>query len=100
MRTPIPVFVAADLLSQAEHGADSQVIMLTDSRVMIEMVKIEAERQAALLERSSIALQALENSSMILLDSLDECLQGQQPVCPRTSYPRHCRPIPPCCSGH
>jgi histidinol dehydrogenase len=70
-----PVFVAADLLSQAEHGADSQVIMLTDSRVMIEMVKIEAEKQAALLERSSIALQALENSSLILLDSLDECLK-------------------------
>ncbi|MDZ7633713.1 MAG: histidinol dehydrogenase [Bacteroidales bacterium] len=70
-----PVFVAADLLSQAEHGADSQVIMLTDSRVMIELVKIEVEKQAALLERSSIALQSLENSSLILLDSLDECLK-------------------------
>ncbi|MCK7538648.1 MAG: histidinol dehydrogenase [Marinilabiliales bacterium] len=43
-----PVFVAADLLSQAEHGADSQVIMLTDSRVMIELVKIEVDKQAAL----------------------------------------------------
>ena len=70
-----PVFVAADLLSQAEHGADSQVIMLTDSRVMIELVKIEVEKQAAALERSSIALKALENSSLILLDSLDECLK-------------------------
>mgnify|MGYP001036822728 FL=1 len=73
--TANPVFVAADLLSQAEHGADSQVIMLTDSRVMIELVKTEVEKQAALLERSSIALQALENSSLILLDSLHECLK-------------------------
>ncbi|MRR20221.1 histidinol dehydrogenase [bacterium] len=70
-----PVFVAADLLSQAEHGADSQVIMLTDSRVMIEMVRIEVEKQAALLERSSIAIKSLENSSLILLDSIDECLK-------------------------
>jgi histidinol dehydrogenase len=70
-----PVFVAADLLSQAEHGADSQVIMLTDSRVMIEMVKIELEKQANAMERSSIALKSLENSSLILLDTLDECLE-------------------------
>ncbi len=70
-----PVFVAADLLSQAEHGTDSQVIMLTDSRVMIELVKTELEKQAAALGRSSIALQSLENSSLILLDTLDECLK-------------------------
>jgi histidinol dehydrogenase len=70
-----PVFVAADLLSQAEHGADSQVIMLTDSSVMIEMVQTEVEKQATSLERNSIALKALENSSLILLDSLDECLK-------------------------
>ncbi len=70
-----PVFVAADLLSQAEHGADSQVIMLTDSRIMMEQVKIELEQQAALLERNSFAVQSLENSSLILLDSIDECLK-------------------------
>lgn len=71
----IPSFVAADLLSQAEHGVDSQVIMLTDSRIMMEQVKIELDKQAALLERNSFALQSLENSSLILLDSIDECLK-------------------------
>ncbi len=73
--TANPVFVAADLLSQAEHGADSQVIMLTDSRLMIDLVKDELEKQAAQLERNSIALQSLENSSLILLDTIDECLK-------------------------
>ena len=70
-----PLFVAADLLSQAEHGADSQVIMLTDSRIMMEQVKIELDKQAAQLARSSFALQSLENSSLILLDTIDECLK-------------------------
>lgn len=73
--TANPVFVAADLLSQSEHGTDSQVIMLTDSRLMINLVKDELEKQAAQLERNSITLQSLENSSLILLDSLDECLK-------------------------
>jgi len=73
--TANPAFVAADLLSQAEHGADSQVIMLTDSRLMIDLVKNELERQAAQLQRNSIALQSLENSSLILLDTIDECLK-------------------------
>ncbi len=71
----IPAFVAADLLSQAEHGADSQVIMLTDSRIMMEQVKLEIDKQAAKLQRNSFALQSLENSSLILLKSIDECLQ-------------------------
>jgi histidinol dehydrogenase len=71
----IPAFVAADLLSQAEHGADSQVIMLTDSRIMIEQVGAELEKQAALLERNSLAGQSLENSSLILLNTIDECLE-------------------------
>lgn len=70
-----PVFVAADLLSQAEHGADSQVIMLTDSSIMMEQVKTELEKQAELLERNSLALQSLENSSLILLENIDECLK-------------------------
>ncbi len=74
-KTANPAFVAADLLSQAEHGADSQVIMLTDSRIMIEQVKIELEKQAALLERNSLAVQSLENSSLILLENIDECLK-------------------------
>lgn len=71
----IPAFVAADLLSQAEHGPDSQVIMLTDSRIMMEQVKIELDKQSALLERNSLAVQSLEHSSLILLDTIDECLK-------------------------
>jgi len=70
-----PLFVAADLLSQAEHGTDSQVIMLTDSKNMIDKVEAELEKQAALLERNSIAMQSLENSSLILLETIDECLE-------------------------
>jgi histidinol dehydrogenase len=70
-----PVFVAADLLSQAEHGADSQVIMLTNSRVMMEQVKTELDKQAVLLERNSFAVKSLENSSLLLLNTIDECLK-------------------------
>ena len=70
-----PLFVAADLLSQAEHGADSQVIMLTDSKIMIDRVESEIEKQTATLERKDIALQSLANSSLILLNTIDECLE-------------------------
>jgi histidinol dehydrogenase len=69
-----PLFVAADLLSQAEHGTDSQVIMLTDSRFIVDQVEAELEKQAALLDRNSIIMQSLENSALILLDTIDECL--------------------------
>ena len=48
-------FVAADLLSQAEHGADSQVILLTDSQVILEKVKSEVDKQVLLLSRKDIA---------------------------------------------
>ncbi len=70
-----PAFVAADLLSQAEHGTDSQVIMLTDSREMITLVEQETERQLALLPRKDIAARSLENSSLVLLESEERCLE-------------------------
>ena len=70
-----PAFVAADLLSQAEHGTDSQVIMLTDSREMITLVEQETERQLALLPRKEIAARSLENSSLVLLESEERCLE-------------------------
>ena len=73
--TANPSFVAADLLSQAEHGTDSQVIMLTDSREMITLVEKETERQLAVLPRKDIAARALENSSLILLGSEDKCVE-------------------------
>jgi len=69
-----PAFIAADLLSQAEHGTDSQVIYLTDSSEMIEMVKKQIEDQLEKLPRKEIASGALGNSKIILLPSLDQCI--------------------------
>ncbi len=70
-----PAFVAADLLSQAEHGRDSQVIMLTSSREFIGRVEAEVERQLALLPRMDIAKDALANSRLILLDNDDQIIE-------------------------
>ena len=70
-----PAFIASDLLSQAEHGTDSQVIFITDAPEMINDVKKETERQVELLPRKGIALKTLENSSLILLNSLSECIE-------------------------
>lgn len=61
-----PTFVAADLLSQAEHGPDSQVFLITNNVEIIERVSIELEKQLAKLPRNSIAQKALENSSIIV----------------------------------
>jgi histidinol dehydrogenase len=69
-----PAFIASDLLSQAEHGPDSQVIMVTDNKELIQKVKTEVDKQAELLPRKEIALKALENSKLILLSTLDECI--------------------------
>jgi len=69
-----PVFIAADLLSQAEHGPDSQVIMLTDNQEIMDKVEIEVEKQAALLARKDIAFRALENSRLILLPTINDCI--------------------------
>jgi histidinol dehydrogenase len=71
-----PAFIAADLLSQAEHGTDSQVIMLTYSREMITLVEKETERQLALLPRKDIAARSLGNSSLVLLESEEKCLEA------------------------
>ncbi len=68
-------FVAADLLSQAEHGVDSQVILITDSEDIINKVAEETERQLALLPRRDIASKSLENSKLILVDNLNEAMQ-------------------------
>lgn len=69
-----PAFCAADLLSQAEHGADSQVIFLsTDETIFNETLK-ELEQQLSVLPRKDLAEKAIENSRFILLNSVDECL--------------------------
>lgn len=69
-----PSFVAADLLSQAEHGPDSQVMLVSDSKKTIKEILKEIDLQIALLPRQDIASQALKNSRAILLNNLDECL--------------------------
>lgn len=69
-----PYFVAADLLSQAEHGVDSQVILVTDSVDLIEKVQIAVEHQLFRLPRKEIAKTALQYSKMILLSNLDEAM--------------------------
>jgi histidinol dehydrogenase len=68
-------FVASDLLSQAEHGPDSQVIMLTNSQEVIEAVKYEVSRQIETLPRKDIALKAMEHSRLILLSSPANCIE-------------------------
>ena len=62
-----PAFVAADLLSQAEHGPDSQVVLLSDSMAIIEQVQAELVTQLASLPRRDVAAQALANSRAVLL---------------------------------
>ncbi|WP_300812555.1 histidinol dehydrogenase [uncultured Bacteroides sp.] len=72
--TANPAFVAADLLSQAEHGVDSQAVLVTISEALQQAVKAEVERQLALLSRKEIAARSLENSKLILVRDMDEAL--------------------------
>lgn len=69
------VFVAADLLSQAEHGVDSQVLLITTSEQILAQIQAEVEKQLAVLPRKEIAAKALENSNFVLVRSLDEAMQ-------------------------
>ena len=73
--TANPVFVAADLLSQAEHGVDSQVILITNSEALAERVNEEVGRQLALLPRKEIAEKSLEYSKLIIVKDMDEVLE-------------------------
>ncbi len=62
-------FVASDLLSQAEHGADSQVILVTTSEMLLNSVEMEIENQLQVLPRKSMAEQAIDNSKLILVQN-------------------------------
>ena len=73
--TANPIFVAADLLSQAEHGVDSQAILITTSVELQQAVKVEVERQLALLPRKEIAEKSLANSKLIVVDSMTEAIE-------------------------
>lgn len=70
-----PAFVAADLLSQAEHGPDSQVILLSPSASLLASVEAEVERQCAALPRADIARQALSQSRLIAVSSLRQAVE-------------------------
>jgi histidinol dehydrogenase len=67
-------FVAADLLSQAEHGSDSQVLLVSNDENIIGKVKSELDRQTALLPRKDIIKQCLQNSKMVIAGSIDEAI--------------------------
>lgn len=70
-----PAFVAADLLSQAEHGPDSQVILLSNDQVKTKLITEEVERQIKLLPRRSIAEKAIQNSKAVVFETLEECVE-------------------------
>ena len=68
-----PGFVASDLLSQAEHGADSQVVLVTNDTTLPERVNQSIIQQLKILPRENIAEKALENSFAVVLNSIEEC---------------------------
>lgn len=68
-------FVAADLLSQAEHGPDSQAILITTSKKLAEDVVAEVSRQCAALPRHEIAEKALQHSKIIVFDTMEEAIE-------------------------
>lgn len=73
--TADPDFVAADLLSQAEHGPDSQVLLVTNDPTLIDKVKRSLSLQLELLERKEIAKRALDNSKAVLFNTLDQAIR-------------------------
>lgn len=78
----VPAFVAADLLSQAEHGSDSQVILLSDDEYILQQCKDETLKQLKELPRNSIAEKALQNSHFILLNSIEEAIEFSNSYAP------------------
>lgn len=70
----IPAFVASDLLSQAEHGTDSQVILVSNSQIIINEVEKEIENQIKVLPRKEIAQKAIDNSKLIFIEKANDAL--------------------------
>ena len=88
-----PAFVAADLLSQAEHGADSQVMLVTPATGLLDAVALEVARQCAALPRADIAQRALSRSRLIHVASLAQAVQVANAYAPEhlivhTAQPR------------
>lgn len=72
--TANPSFIAADLLSQAEHGVDSQVVLVTTSEAILAQVKAEVERQVSLLPRKDMADGALSHSRLVVVKDKEEAM--------------------------
>lgn len=70
----IPSFVAADLLSQAEHGPDSQVILVANNKAIVDAIQLEIDLQLLALPRKDIAVKALANSKAIILSNQDQAI--------------------------
>jgi histidinol dehydrogenase len=77
-----PAFVAADLLSQAEHGVDSQAILVTNSASLICDVQLQVEQQLAALGRSAIATEAMQHSRYICTPSFEDAIQVSNQYAP------------------
>ncbi|HEX8334426.1 MAG TPA: histidinol dehydrogenase, partial [Segetibacter sp.] len=73
--TAEPSFVAADLLSQAEHGGDSQVLLVTTSETLAKQVEVEIQNQLSTLPRKEIAAQALKSSKIIIVKTIEEGIE-------------------------
>ncbi len=80
--TSVPAFVAADLLSQAEHGIDSQAILVSNSEKIVSEVLKEVKSQLEELPRKEIAKEALENSRAIVFKTTDECFEFSNEYAP------------------
>ena len=80
--TANPAFIAADLLAQAEHGIDSQAILVTTSAQIAEATLAEVEKQTAVLPRAEIVKQALANSYIVLTKTLDEAMDFSNQYAP------------------
>lgn len=96
--TADPDFIAADLLSQAEHGPDSQVILVTPSPIIADQVADAIEKQLKDLTRADIARQALGSSLLIIAESLTQCVSisnfyGPEHLIVQTKNPRELLPL-------
>lgn len=80
--TANPAYVASDLLSQAEHGVDSQSILITTSEQLINAVQEEVEKQLAVLPRKEITEKSLSHSKLILVNSIDEAIDMSNEYAP------------------
>lgn len=80
--TANPSFVAADLLAQAEHGVDSQAILVSTSKEIIDKTLLEIENQLAILPRKEIAAKAIENSYAVLVKNLTEAMDFSNEYAP------------------